>query len=130
MTVGRNAPCPCGSGKKYKKCCLANKSSVAPSTRPSPQFRFEHGSYGGPGRQYMPSAICQEQITPGEWREHFCLFNPTQCFDDEDDASACAESDLNAAASLKSAGGSDADFAVSLKDKGYVKVEDFRRAKD
>ena len=22
--VGRNAPCPCGSGKKYKKCC-ANK---------------------------------------------------------------------------------------------------------
>ena len=21
-TVGRNAPCPCGSGKKYKKCCL------------------------------------------------------------------------------------------------------------
>jgi len=22
MKVGRNAPCPCGSGKKYKKCCL------------------------------------------------------------------------------------------------------------
>ena len=21
--VGRNAPCPCGSGKKYKKCCYA-----------------------------------------------------------------------------------------------------------
>ncbi len=21
--VGRNAPCPCGSGEKYKKCCLA-----------------------------------------------------------------------------------------------------------
>jgi hypothetical protein len=21
-TPGRNAPCPCGSGKKYKKCCL------------------------------------------------------------------------------------------------------------
>ena len=21
-TVGRNEPCPCGSGKKYKKCCL------------------------------------------------------------------------------------------------------------
>ncbi|MCL2777504.1 MAG: SEC-C metal-binding domain-containing protein [Polyangiaceae bacterium] len=20
--VGRNAPCPCGSGKKYKKCCI------------------------------------------------------------------------------------------------------------
>jgi preprotein translocase subunit SecA len=21
--VGRNDPCPCGSGKKYKKCCGA-----------------------------------------------------------------------------------------------------------
>jgi uncharacterized protein YecA (UPF0149 family) len=20
--VGRNDPCPCGSGRKYKKCCL------------------------------------------------------------------------------------------------------------
>lgn len=23
--IGRNEPCPCGSGKKYKKCCGANK---------------------------------------------------------------------------------------------------------
>ena len=22
MKIGRNSPCPCGSGKKYKKCCL------------------------------------------------------------------------------------------------------------
>ncbi len=25
--VGRNAPCPCGSGKKYKKCCMNEKLS-------------------------------------------------------------------------------------------------------
>ncbi len=24
--IGRNDPCPCGSGKKYKKCCGAHKS--------------------------------------------------------------------------------------------------------
>ncbi len=24
--VGRNDPCPCGSGKKYKRCCLQNES--------------------------------------------------------------------------------------------------------
>jgi uncharacterized protein YecA (UPF0149 family) len=24
--VGRNEPCPCGSGKKFKKCCLERKS--------------------------------------------------------------------------------------------------------
>lgn len=23
--VGRNDPCPCGSGKKYKSCCLAKE---------------------------------------------------------------------------------------------------------
>ena len=25
LDIGRNDPCPCGSGKKYKKCCGANK---------------------------------------------------------------------------------------------------------
>ena len=24
-TPGRNDPCPCGSGKKYKRCCGANR---------------------------------------------------------------------------------------------------------
>jgi uncharacterized protein YecA (UPF0149 family) len=24
--AGRNDPCPCGSGKKYKKCCLRSAS--------------------------------------------------------------------------------------------------------
>lgn len=24
--IGRNAPCPCGSGKKYKKCCLRTRT--------------------------------------------------------------------------------------------------------
>jgi len=28
MKTGRNAPCHCGSGKKYKKCCL--KTEVTP----------------------------------------------------------------------------------------------------
>ena len=27
MKTGRNAPCPCGSGKKYKHCCLSRNSS-------------------------------------------------------------------------------------------------------
>jgi hypothetical protein len=28
MKIGRNEPCPCGSGKKYKNCCLAKKYST------------------------------------------------------------------------------------------------------
>jgi preprotein translocase subunit SecA len=26
--VGRNDPCPCGSGKKYKKCCLLKETQA------------------------------------------------------------------------------------------------------
>jgi hypothetical protein len=26
--IGRNDPCPCGSGKKFKKCCLGKAESV------------------------------------------------------------------------------------------------------
>lgn len=29
--VGRNEPCPCGSGKKYKKCCLAQHEEARKS---------------------------------------------------------------------------------------------------
>jgi len=25
--IGRNDPCPCGSGKKYKKCCAAKDAA-------------------------------------------------------------------------------------------------------
>jgi tetratricopeptide (TPR) repeat protein len=40
---GRNDPCPCGSGKKYKKCCLskdaatASKQAASPQTHSNPQ---------------------------------------------------------------------------------------------
>ena len=36
VKIGRNAPCPCGSGKKYKKCCLP----VQQKKRPIKKQRF------------------------------------------------------------------------------------------
>ena len=33
--IGRNAPCPCGSGRKYKKCCL--EKDLAERRTPPPQ---------------------------------------------------------------------------------------------
>lgn len=33
--IGRNQPCPCGSGKKYKKCCLPNDRQTR-ERRPDP----------------------------------------------------------------------------------------------
>jgi hypothetical protein len=34
--IGRNAPCPCGSGKKYKKCCLGQPKVAFTNYRGQP----------------------------------------------------------------------------------------------
>ena len=130
MNVSRNDPCPCGSGKKYKKCCLPGAKAGADHASVTPRFRFEHGSYGGPGRGFMPSALCYEQIAPGRWREHFCLVNPRGLVSSEDEASSVAEADLRGAFTIKSQGGSDSKVAEFLRGKGYVRVDGFRRAEE
>ncbi|WP_409564675.1 SEC-C metal-binding domain-containing protein [Methylobacterium sp. J-067] len=33
--VGRNDPCPCGSGQKFKKCCLGKVETEAPWMPPA-----------------------------------------------------------------------------------------------
>src|ERR1017187_9000267 len=33
--IGRNEPCPCGSGKKYKKCCLERDEALERQNRPA-----------------------------------------------------------------------------------------------
>jgi tetratricopeptide (TPR) repeat protein len=38
--IGRNAPCPCGSGKKYKKCCLLREDGAKRSSRKQKDVRF------------------------------------------------------------------------------------------
>ena len=32
--IGRNDPCPCGSGEKLKRCCLAEPSAAKPALEP------------------------------------------------------------------------------------------------
>lgn len=49
MKVGRNDPCPCGSGLKYKKCCLAKdqqegRSRVKESYLQKHNIRLKEGS--------------------------------------------------------------------------------------
>ena len=34
MKVSRNAPCPCGSGKKYKHCCLGLENTQMGTVAP------------------------------------------------------------------------------------------------
>lgn len=40
--VGRNDPCPCGSGKKYKKCCMNNDSTTNLLQAIESAFQAEH----------------------------------------------------------------------------------------
>ncbi len=43
--IGRNAPCPCGSGKKYKKCCIdKTPPAIKASLRNSASSRGFHWS--------------------------------------------------------------------------------------
>lgn len=39
MSTQRNAPCPCGSGKKYKKCCLKHDEVITAEQRAKHQHQ-------------------------------------------------------------------------------------------
>lgn len=36
MKIGRNQPCPCGSGEKYKRCCWERDRSARVTSAPAP----------------------------------------------------------------------------------------------
>ena len=54
MQTGRNDPCPCGSGKKFKKCCLGKgqPAAVSPTIPPRSPASFLQPS----GRAAVPSS--------------------------------------------------------------------------
>ena len=118
--VGRNEPCPCGSGRKYKKCCAAG-AGRAPAKGP---FRFVEGNCRTP-TGYAPSVGCYRLADSGEETIHFVLVIPAVRFATEDAATERAEGDLLEAG--RSAGearaGADWEFAAELKRRGYVRVE-------
>lgn len=126
---GRNDPCTCGSGKKYKRCCL-NAPSSARSDAPvlEERLRFESGSYGSTLRGYVPSILCYRRVGAEDWKEYLCLANPGRTVSTEDEASAIAASDLRDAQAAGDGSSSVSPVASSLRTAGYVSVTDFRRA--
>ena len=132
MAIGRNSSCPCGSGKKYKHCCL-RKEQTQPSERIggiSPKYRFESGSYGDFGRGFFPSIICYVQTHLGTNTPHFCLAKTAKLCFREDEADTIANGDLEIAFAAKKNSGTDEDVAMVLKKAGYVSVEDFNIVAD
>jgi len=130
MKTGRNDPCPCGSGMKFKKCCGRLEPAPAPDKSGSGPFRFQAASYGGPGRGHVPSVLCQRQVSEDEWQDYFVLANPTVQHEEPDAAITAAGADLEAAFAAKQAGGSDEEVVLSLRAKGYVNIIGFNIVKE
>ncbi|MBU6335125.1 MAG: SEC-C domain-containing protein [Chloroflexi bacterium] len=54
MSVDRNAPCPCGSGRKLKACCLATIAAAVQQANES--LASDRLLAGFPGDTTSPSA--------------------------------------------------------------------------
>lgn len=84
MKVGRNDPCPCGSGKKYKHCCYgtdsekheepeqaaASADEVAAESDESPATAKRRGREHPHGRQRFDGASRggRNSFNPGQQR--------------------------------------------------------------
>jgi hypothetical protein len=70
--IGRNEPCPCGSGKKYKYCCLSKDDNVIPSKQQSSSLfdsniydieKLSSQCFGSPeGLAVFADHICQSSL--------------------------------------------------------------------
>ena len=58
--AGRNDLCPCGSGRKYKKCCMPGTKAVQPAPMPVELFMQIALAHQQAGRLAEASAIYQE----------------------------------------------------------------------
>jgi SEC-C motif-containing protein len=66
MKLGRNEPCPCGSGKKYKQCCLGSarlefSATIDPQLTPAQLVQarctaFQRGDFGFIYDSYHPDS--------------------------------------------------------------------------
>ena len=64
--IGRNAPCPCGSDKKYKRCCLVMQERCIFCKRPA-HYRM----YLRAGCFDSIASVCTEhkRRPPSPWRD-------------------------------------------------------------
>jgi len=60
--ISRNDPCPCGSGKKYKKCCARIEQERQKKKRSSGK-KFQPFSGGAPG-QSLAKKVFKVLSTP------------------------------------------------------------------
>jgi hypothetical protein len=59
--VSRNDPCPCGSGKKYKKCCLDRDDSYSRQLTSAAVDVFRPGALCIVGDSHVPAIVCDDE---------------------------------------------------------------------
>ncbi|HLQ73621.1 MAG TPA: SEC-C metal-binding domain-containing protein [Bacillota bacterium] len=69
MSVGRNDPCPCGSGKKYKKCCLNKKEEKQTEVSKKDKFQQMKQSLFVKLQSFLDQTASFEQMQ--QWRFQF-----------------------------------------------------------
>ena len=61
MKIGRNDPCPCGSGKKYKRCCMSDHAADIPPLDPLAEAKAEINEFIE-GKQFSSLDDLQGQV--------------------------------------------------------------------
>lgn len=75
MKVGRNDPCPCGSGKKYKKCCLAGAQAEKVEDLSYRRYRDIENQLIGRLFRHAAEVFGQTSIEEA-WDEFHCWDDP------------------------------------------------------
>ena len=66
--VGRNAPCPCGSGRKFKRCCLGKEAEAPGAFTPQErQSALERLMRFAARSEFGESRTLAEALFWGEW---------------------------------------------------------------
>ncbi|ANA39750.1 MULTISPECIES: tetratricopeptide repeat protein [Geobacter] len=109
--IGRNDPCPCGSGKKYKQCCFHRAASAAAAPNAELLWRAGNAHLAG-GALDMALSCYREavRLRPGFAQAHYNLgvvFQQKGLLDE-------------AAASFRSAISFNRDYAKAYNNLGYI----------
>ena len=135
IEINRNDPCPCGSGKKFKKCCYdkelhqSGPSSQEAESPPHgevpqpPEFQFKAGSFGMDG-QHVSSIACLKKMENDQWDYFFLLVRPNVFFKTGEEAETSALEDLDGSLEYQNDVGTDEAMAEYLQECGYVPAQD------
>lgn len=80
MSIGRNDPCPCGSGRKLKKCCVTTGGPTTPGSAVTTGLTAALRMKGGVS--YDPEAHAFRAIVHS-WDNVECIGKPREWKSDE-----------------------------------------------